>query len=270
MPGSGAYNRTNILLIEKIGARPIILLSLGNLNFTKSIPYAMKPLFLWASLLLFALPSLANEKACEYAGSNISFIKSQTQKAIAAQDINLSRYHAYKALNAIEKSREQFEACNCEYANKSIFESMENLKRATKVSSLNGTKILLRRALDHALGSLEALEKHEELHGSRYASDVLAVNTKSAGQRRMAMKLPESSALRKQIDEALVNYEKSLAEVVRSVDCKDAFAFANRIYRHCEAELLKPDLTEAKRYYNLRTKQITARALDELKQCVTF
>ena len=230
----------------------------------------MKPISLWCMLLLFALPTLANEKACEYAGSNISFIKTQTQKAIAAEDLNLSRYHAYKALNAIEKSREQFEACNCEYANKNIFESMENLKRATKVSSLNGTKILLRRALDNALGSLEALEKHEELHGSRYASDVLAMNTREAGQRQKSMKLPEGPALRQQIDQSLKNYEKSLQEVVRTVDCKDAYAFAHRIFRHCEAELLKPDLTEAKRYYNLKTKQITAKALDELKECVTF
>ena len=230
----------------------------------------MKPNLLWCILFLCTITANAANKACAYAGSNIGYIKSQTQKAIAADDINTSRYFAYKALNAIEKSRQQFEDCNCDYANKNIFESLDNLKKATRVSSLNGTKILLKRALDNVMGSEEALQKHDELHGSQYASDVLAMNTKGAEEDKMAMKQPEGPALRKQIDQSLLNYENSLEKVVNSVDCKDAYAFAHRIYRHCEEELLNPELTEAKKYYNLRTKQITEKALEKLKKCVTY
>ncbi len=230
----------------------------------------MKYHYLWCIFFLCTLTANADNKACAYAGSNIGYIKTQTQKAIAAQDLNTSRYFAYKALNAIEKSRKQFEACNCDYANKNIFESLDNLKKATRVSSLNGTKILLNRALENVLGSLEALDKHDELHGSQYASDVLAMNTKTSEKEKIGMKQPEGPALRKQIDQSLLNYQNSLDKVVSSVDCKDAYAFAHRIYRHCEEQLLKPELTEAKKYYNLRTKQITEKALDKLKQCVTY
>lgn len=211
-----------------------------------------------------------NNKACDYAGSNIGYIKTQTQMAIEAKDLNTSRYFAYKALNAIEKSRKQFEACNCDYANKNIFESLDNLKKATRVSSLDGTKIFLKRALDNTMGSLDALEKHEELHGSKYASDVLAVNTMTSEKEKLAMKQPEGPALRRQIDQSLTDYKTSLDEVVQTVDCKDAYAFAHRIYRHCEEELLKPGLTEAKKYYNLRTKEITGEALNKLKRCVNY
>ncbi len=230
----------------------------------------MKPYLLWCILFLCTISAKAYTEACAYAGSNIGYIKTQTQKAIDAADLNSSRYFAYKALNAIEKSRKQLEACNCDYANKSIFESLDNLKKATRVSSLNGTKILLKRALEHVLGSLEALEEHDELHGSQYASDVLAVNTSAANKAKLGMKQPEGQALRKTIDQSLADYKNSLDEVVKTVDCKDAYAFAHRIFRHCEAELLKEDLTEAKKYYNLRTKQITEQALEKLKKCVTY
>lgn len=230
----------------------------------------MKPYLLLCIFCICALSSFTGNNACDYAGSNIGYIKTQTQKAIAAEDLNSARYFAYKALNAIEKSRKQFEACNCDYANKNIFESLENLKRATRVSSLDGTRMLLKKALDNALGSLDALEKHDELHGSQYASDVLAMNTKASDQAVLRMKQPEGPALRRQIDQSLTNYQMSLDEVVRTVPCKDAYAFAHRIFRHCEAQLLKPDLTEAKKYYNLRTKQITADALEQLKNCVNY
>jgi hypothetical protein len=230
----------------------------------------MKPTLLWRILILCAFTASASNKDCEYAGSNIGYIKTQTQKALSAEDLNTSRYFAYKALNAIEKSRKQFEACNCDYANKNIFESLDNLKKATRVSSLNGTRILLKRALDNVLESLEALEKHDELHGSQYASDVLVMNTTTSEKVKLGMKQPEGPALRRQIDQSLEDYKNSLDKVVKSVDCKDAYAFAHRIFRHCEAELLKPDLTEAKKYYNLRTKQITEAALAKLKQCVSY
>jgi hypothetical protein len=96
------------------------------------------------------------------------------------------------------------------------------------------------------------------------------MNTVASEKQKMAMKKPEGEALRKQIDESLKSYKTSLDEVVRSVECRDAYTFAHRIYRHCEQELLKPDLTEAKKYYNLRTKQITSEALDKLKKCVNY
>jgi hypothetical protein len=218
-------------------------------------------------LVLFSMSSFDMSKACEYAGSNIGYIKSQTERALAAEDINTSRFFAYKALNAIEKSKEQIEACGCDYAKESIYEGLDNLKKATRVSSLNSAKILLTRALDNSAGSLEAIRDHDEHQGSLYANDMLVMNTKTAEKEKLSMIMPVGKELERKIDQSLVNYQNSLDEVVNSVECKEAYEFASKIYEHCEEELLKPGLTEAKKYYNLRTKQITAIALDKLKDC---
>ena len=219
--------------------------------------------------VLFFLPfsAVGNKQACDYVGSNLGFVKSQTQKAIDSDDLNFTRYYAYKALNAIEKSKSQFEACGCDYALKSINEGLENLKKATRIGSIKGARILLKRALESTYGSLEALEKHEELHVSLYSSDVLAMNTKSAMEEKLARKMPAQKDLHQQIDNALVNFKNSLDEVVKSVNCREAYDFAQRIHSHCSQELLRKDLSPGKKYYNYRTKEITEDALRKLEAC---
>lgn len=226
----------------------------------------MKGLFAYLFLTLFFISSLySNTKACDYAGSNISYVRSQTQKAIEANKLNLSHYFAYKALNAIEKSKNQFEECGCEAAEKSINEGLDNLKKATRVSSLSGAKIFLERALENTTGSLEALEEHGETHTSEYANDILSMNTKDSDLQKRVVLAVKGIALERKIDSSLISYEKSLDKVVQTVDCQEALAYTTKIFEHCELELLKPNLTEGKKYYNLRTKEITAKALEKLR-----
>ncbi|NAS11207.1 hypothetical protein [Poritiphilus flavus] len=223
--------------------------------------------YIWYATVFLTLSSFSFNKACDYAGSNIGYVRSQTEKALEAKDINTSRFYAYKALNAIEKSKKQFEECGCKQMINSIYESLDNLKKATRVSSLNGTKLLLTRALDNALTSLEALEEHDELHDSPYDSQLLAMNTVESEKKKNAFVELNGKKLEDKIDESLKNFEASLENVVNSVDCKEAYVFTNRIYKHCELQLLKQDLSEAKKYYNLRTKEIAEAALVKLEAC---
>ncbi len=205
--------------------------------------------------------------ACANAGSLIGFIENHVQNALKADDLNLTRYHAYKALNTVEKSREQMQACGCDYAVKHLEQGVENLKMATRVNSLEGARILLRRALDNARAGRDAFVEHDAKHDGPYDNDMLTMNTLSseiaAGPSR-----PENEAqLRSRIDRSLQSYEKSLRDVVEGVPCRDALTFVERIYAHCERQLLREDLTPAKRYYNLRTKELTESALDQLGSC---
>ena len=240
------------------------------LNFTLSITYVMRALFLILLLFTaFASSSFSANKACEYMGSNIGYIEKHTQKALEAEDLNTSRYFAYKALNAIEKSKKQFSACGCVVAEKSITESLGHLKRATRVSSLTGTRMILKKALESTQFSLEALEEYDEVQSSQYGSDQLRINTRADRQEELKGKIPVGKALEKRIDQALVNYQNSLEKAVNSTPCKEAYRLALKNYERCEEELLKPELTEAKKYYNLRTKEITALALDKLRDCAT-
>lgn len=217
-------------------------------------------------VLVFLFSSFKVDKACEYAGSNINFVKTQTEKAIAVDDINQARYFAYKALNAIEKSKNQLMECGCEYATENITEGLSNLKLAIKATSLNSTRILLNRALENTLGGLESLEEHE-LHDSKYGSNLLAMNTLVSEKGKTSMKKLGKKELEIKIDISLEKYRESLITIVNSVNCKEARAFAESIYLNCEQQLLNPNLTEGKKYYNLKTKEITAEALEKLNNC---
>lgn len=207
------------------------------------------------------------DTACTNAESMIGFVENHLKTALGVGDLELSRYHTYKAINTMEKSRDQFEACGCEYAKKNIFESLDNLKLATKISSLEGTRILLRRALEGLLAGEEALEQHDDTHDSPYASDVLAMNTSGLHLETTSQDSTAGKKLEARIDASLEAYRKSLDEVVESVPCREAQEFVQRIYDHCERQLLREDLTPAKRYYNVRTKALTEDALERLEGC---
>ncbi|MGB7393968.1 MAG: hypothetical protein WA913_06215 [Pricia sp.] len=225
-------------------------------------------------MLFFALfSSFGATQACEYAGSNIAYVKTETEKAMAMNELQQMRFHIYKALGAIAKSDKQLKECGCEDASELIFEVHETLKNATKTTSTAGTRILLEKALLHAEEGLEALHNHAN-HGSTFGTDELQVNTAtdldpdSAKETRKKTVLPPDEELLKQkIDSSLTRYSASLDKVVRTVDCKEARAFATRIYENCEQQLLRPELSEGKKYYNLRTKEITAKALERLQDC---
>lgn len=226
----------------------------------------MKNYSLIAIVLLVLFSSFTVDNACDYAGSNINYVKSQTEKALAVDDINQARFYTYKAVNSIEKSKKQLKDCGCNYAEESITDGLSNLIHATKATSLNGARILLNRALEHIIGAIESIEEHE-LHNSKYGSDLLAMNTIVSDAEKVTMKKPTEKELERKIDASLEKYRESLEKIVNSVDCTSARAFAENIYEHCEQQLLLPNLTEGKKYYNYRTKEITAEALARLQGC---
>jgi len=228
------------------------------MNKTYTLIYAMV-------FLLFA--SFKTSTECEYAGSNIGFAKTQTETAIAKDDINQARFFAYKALNAIEKSKKQLAECGCAYAEIDMEEGLQNLKLATKATSLSATRLLLERALEHTLHGLESLGAHH-LHMSKYGNDFLVLNTKIAKINGPFSKEEGVNTLHEKIDSSLEKYKASLNRIVASVACEEARAFAEAIFDHCEKELLRSDISDGKKYYNLRTKQITAAALLRIPNCL--
>lgn len=210
--------------------------------------------------------SFAPSQACEYAGSNISYVKSEAEKALATKDLQLARFHIYKALGAISKSKEKLKDCGCEHATDRITEVSEILKNATKTTAMAGTRILLDRAIKGTSESLEALHDHDQ-HTSPFGTDSLKLNTGTVKAKERLQQPPNESAMKRKIDSALTKYSASLQKSITTVECAEAKAFATGIFEHCQRELLRPDLSEGKKYYNLRTKQITAEALEQLGDC---
>ena len=221
------------------------------------------------SLYLFAagfwLLAASPSESCMDAESMISFIERHIGNAMQADAVSMVRYHTFKAINTLEKSRSQLENCGCDYAKKYIGEGLEDLKLATRVNTVEGSRILLNRALTELSVGRDALEMHDAQHDGPFGNDVLALNTQS--QVRVTEAPKSASGIEAQIDASLEAYKTSLDEVVRTVPCREAREFVQRIYDHCERQLLREDLTPAKRYYNLRTKVITENALNRVADC---
>jgi len=218
------------------------------------------------ALFFITLSSFSTNEACDYVGSNMEYVKTQTQKAIATTDLNESHFLAYRAIKALQNSRERIEDCDCVEASDFAAEALNQLISATKTKSLEANRTFLNRSLENTIEGIKSIENHDE-HGGPYGTDVLALNTIDADKTVEATEILEGQSLKEKIDISLISYEASLQTVVETVNCKDALAFATRIYENCEEQLLKKNLSEGKKYYNLRTKQITAKALQKLGNC---
>ncbi len=217
-------------------------------------------------LAILLLSSFAPSEACNYAGSNMNYVKARTQEALNTDDINKARFYTYKAIKVLQTSTNRFDDCGCKDAEVNIEESLINLKAATKSTSLNGTRILLQEALQQIVDALDAFEQHE-MHDTAFTSKDFAMNTEVEVEKKLTTIKPKENELYKQIDISLISYSKSINTVVDSVSCLEARAFAYNIFVQCEQQLLKSNLSEGKKYYNLRTKEITEKALLRLGDC---
>tara|TARA_R110002074_G_scaffold348282_1_gene518684 strand:- start:16598 stop:17197 length:600 start_codon:yes stop_codon:yes gene_type:complete len=198
----------------------------------------------------------------------MGFAKSQINTALLTDDINQARFYAYKAVNALEKSKTQLEVCGCTYAKSSMIENLDALVLATKSTTLEGTRTYLDKSIELINNTIFVLDSHES-HNSTYGNDVLSMNTNTASKTVINTKDRKSLSLNEKIDLSLAKYEVSLEKVVTTVNCKEAKAFAQRIFDECENKLLKSNISEGSKYYNLRTKEITQNALNKIGECPT-
>lgn len=211
--------------------------------------------------------SFGNLRECEYAGANIEFAKTQTEKALEISDINLVKYHVYKAISAIQKTDKKLSNCGCEHAQKDLAKGVENLKLATKQEELFKAKDLLLVSLESIMKGLNALSEHE-YHIEQKRETLAKTQSQNSKDNQNNAETEQSiSPIYKEIDQSLEKYRKSINTVVETVNCKEASSFAQNIIEQCENQLLMENLTEGKKYYYLRTKEITVNALEKLRDC---
>lgn len=227
----------------------------------------MKTFYFFLSCVALCLfSSFTTREACSYASSNMSYAQSQTVKALTDNNLNKAKFFTYKAIKSIQASKGKFNDCGCVVAETNISESLINLKAATKATSLNGSRVLLEEALQHIIDTLYSLSRHET-HEKALSSKEFALNTALDSKHTVISVITNEVELHKRIDTSLLKYKASLKVAVDSLQCKDVRVFADRIFQQCEQQLLKNNLSEAKKYYNLRTKEITEKALMQLGDC---
>ena len=226
-----------------------------------------KAIYIFYTLAILILSSFRTNVDCEYANSNMGFAKSHISAALLTDDINQARFYAYKAVNALEKSKNQLEICGCTFAKASMTENLDALVLATKSTTLEGTRTYLDKSVELINNTMFVLDSHES-HNSTYANDVLSMNTTTTTKNVINTKDSKTLSLNEKIDLSLAKYKISLEKVVATINCKDAKDFAQRIFDECEDQLLKPNISEGSKYYNLRTKEITQNALNRIGNCV--
>jgi len=225
-----------------------------------------KSTYFFCTFAVLALSSFTPNVECEYANSNMGYAKSQITLALSTEDISHARFYTYKALNALEKSKNQLNLCGCTFAKTSMAENLDILVLATKSTTLEGAKSYLNASIELTENTMLVLDSHDS-HNSKYSNNLLSVNSISDEKTSIKRNYTENDCLFETIDLSLKKYQISLNNVVKSVNCKEATAFASRIYNECESQLLKPNLSEGSKYYNLRTKEITQEALSKIGDC---
>lgn len=214
------------------------------------------------ALLLF---SFKTKHPCDYANSNISYVLDEIQTAYKTEKIEHSKFFIFKALNGLEKSKKQLADCNCTSSLKLISDTESLLKRAIKTEEIKEYKLIVDVALINIKSSLKEIAAHH-LHTADTPKRLIAMNYIS-DEAPITNLNTNNTPLESKIDSLLKNYEESLQLVVTTVNCKEAKALAKKNYHKSEKELLRQDLTEAKRYFHYRTKEITKTALDQIGEC---
>ncbi|WP_156102173.1 hypothetical protein [Muricauda sp. MAR_2010_75] len=223
--------------------------------------------FVLGMILLWLMSSFTVRNACEYASSNLEYIKSKIQSAIVTNDLKMSKYHAYKALNGIEKTRTNFEDCGCEGTIESLESATTELKQATKAETLEDAKRSLHLALESTLIGMKVLRIFEQEVASTYGNDILVLNTKDALNDQDGIFLTPTHTIKEQVHSCLLGFESSLDKVVNEVNCDEAHRFINNIYEEARLVLLNTELSEHKKQYHQRVKTLAQEALDRLGEC---
>ncbi|SHG17306.1 hypothetical protein [Flagellimonas flava] len=223
--------------------------------------------FILGVISLLILSSFISRNACEYANSNLEYIKIKTEEAITAENFEQSKYFSFKALNSIEKTRSNFIDCGCDGTIESLEAALFYLKESTKATSFRTSKKELHKALEHIAIGTKVLDIFEEEAVSAYGNDILFLNTKDALKHQGGIVLNEENTVKKQVHTCLLGFESSLDKVVTGVECKEAHQFISRIHNEAIETLLDTGLSEHKKQYHQRVKTITMGALKRLGDC---
>ena len=213
------------------------------------------------------MASVKSANACEYANSNMEYIKDQTETAISANELQITKYYAYKAINGIEKTRSNFEACGCQEAISSLDNVLDNLKEATKAETHPSSKEALQKALKNTLKGIKELQDFGLSVTDVYGDSMLVLNTKEVMEAQGGILLPEGKLLEQQIHNGLTDFEISINKIVNELECAEAKRFIKKTYDNASITLLNTDLTKPKKIYHQRVKTITQNALVKLKNC---
>lgn len=211
--------------------------------------------------------SFATYNACEFANTNTIYIKDQTQLAFNANDFKMVKYHAYKALTGIEKSKANFKDCGCDIALKSINRTKENLKSATKSKAIFDAKSFVEIALKNTVISIDALEDYTQKNSASYNVGFSTINTKKPNLITDNIIELEGNMLSEKIENGVNKFKTSLDKMIAVNDCAIALHYVQTTHELSVLKSKDLNVSPGKRHYHKRIKEITKLVLEDLKDC---
>jgi len=219
------------------------------------------------ALSLLTMASFTTYNACEFANTNTLYIKDQTQLAYNANDFKMVKYHAYKALTGIERSKNNFKDCGCNAALEGINRTKENLKSATKSSALFDAKSFVEIALKNTTISIIALEGFKQKKNTVYNEGFLTMDALNLNLINDNIIELEGLTLSEKIENGVNKFKTSLAKMIAVNDCSIALNYVQTTHKLSVLKSNDENVSPGKRYYHKRIKEITAQALEDLKSC---
>lgn len=223
--------------------------------------------FILGLIGFWMMAAFKSYNSCEFANTNIDFVKDQTQTALEANDINIVKLFSNNALDIIDQTKNDFIECGCTEATEPINTIEKNLQLVSRSTKLEESKTFLKAALQNVILSIKLLREHEEENSSFYGDDVLVMNTKSALDEQGGVLLPKGKAREELIYESLTEFKISIDNVVKNVDCEDAFFFISKLHKNAKRDLDNISLSENERFYHEKVSDITYQALLKLDGC---
>ncbi len=209
--------------------------------------------FLYLLLTIQLLYSFKENTVCDLVNSNLGYAIKQATKAENSTTLNKVKYYTYIAVNTLQKLDKQIDECGCNDAEITITKGLTLLKNVTKTESISSAKSILGQAKRSINISINSIAKY-----SLKNKNIIKSNHPNKIYIRQ---------LHSKVDSILIPFEKSIQTVLESDNCREAYKLMVGILDKTEYKLLNGTLTEAKRYYYLRTKKITEDALSQLENC---
>jgi len=211
-----------------------------------------KTTFLLLLVTILQLYSFKENTACDLLNSNLGYAIKQATNAENAPTLNTLKHYTYKAVNTLQKLDAKIDDCGCQSAETIIHKGLTLLKNVTQSESISTAKLMLSQAKKDIAVSIDSIKAHSLTNNS---------------EKHVSKTRSQNKLLYAKIDSILVPFEKSMKAIINTDDCKEAYQITQSIFEKSEEKLLNATLTEAKKYYHLRTKEIAKNTMIVLEDC---
>ncbi|MGB5205877.1 hypothetical protein [Eudoraea sp.] len=149
----------------------------------------MKPKFLLS--FVFMTATLFASAKCDNTYSSASYALNHTKKSISSKNFDHQKYYAYKALEALEKVKNQIELCGCAKAMDPILDGIENLEKASDPKDFEMGRYYTKKAFGDIQDLINQLDIYTQDNINIIDNSNVSMDTETIEKKLLAKELSE-------------------------------------------------------------------------------